>query len=118
MSKRQYKILDHTFFLLLSSIFLQSFSFLSIKFSTMQEGIYAVVLLMLSFIFIGIRAYIWQILLQSIALSKIYPLTSLVQVLILIYSVVFFNENINMYHMIGLTIMITGIYHISRKDNI
>jgi len=82
----------------------------------MQEGFYVISLLILAFFFLGTRAIVWQILLKTIELSKIYPFASLVQVLILIYSVVFFHEHINLYNIIGLVIMLSGIYYMSRKD--
>lgn len=113
---KKLNIFKNTTFLLISSIFLQSFSFLSIKFSTMQEGFYAIVLLLLAFFFLGSRAVVWQVLLRNIELSKIYPYASLVQILILIYAVVFFHETINIYNIIGTIIMLSGIYYMSRKD--
>ena len=116
MIKNKFNILDNTLFLLISSIFLQSFSFLSIKLSTMQEGFYLIALLFIAFFFLGARAIVWQILLKTIELSKIYPFASLVQILILIYSVVFFHEHINIYNIVGLIIMLSGIYYMSRKD--
>lgn len=82
----------------------------------MHEGFYTLMLLMLAFFFLGTRAIIWQMLLKHIELSKIYPFASLVQVLILIYSVVIFNENVTVTNIIGLIIMLNGIYYMSRKD--
>ena len=110
------KLSSNTFLLLITSIFLQSFSSLSIKFSTIQENFYAFLLLCLAFIFLGTRALVWQMLLQHIELSKIYPFTALVQILILIYSVSIFNESISPNNIIGLTIMLSGIYYMSKKE--
>ena len=109
------KIFTNNISLLVISIILQSFSFLSIKFSTLQEGFYILVLLILAFVFLGARAIVWQILLKSIELSTIYPYASLVQVLILIYAVIFFHESVTVYNIIGLVIMLGGIYYMSRK---
>lgn len=104
--------------LLVLSIFLQSFSFLSIKFSTMQEGISALMLLILAFFFLLARAIIWQILLKTVELSKVYPFASLVQVLILIYAVLFFHESITIYNVVGLVIMLSGISYMSQKNTV
>lgn len=101
---------------MISSIFLQSFSFLSIKLSTTQEEFYTLILLVLALFFLGARAIVWQMLLEHVELSKIYPFASLVQVLILIYSIVIFNENVTMTNLIGLIIMLCGIYYILRED--
>ena len=63
------KVFNNTLLLLISSIFLQSFSFLSIKFSTIQESFYALILLVVAFFFLVARAIVWQILLKSVELS-------------------------------------------------
>ena len=110
------KFQNKTVLLLISSIFIQSFSFLSIKFSTMEEGYFAIALLVLSFTFSMVRAVVWQMLLKTIELSKVYPYASLVQILILIYSVILFHENVTINNVIGLLIMLSGIYYMSRKD--
>ncbi len=114
--KRKFKISSNALFLLISSIFLQSFSFLSIKLSTLYDGVYIIVFLVLAFLFLGTRAIVWQILLKSVELSKIYPYASLVQVLILIYAVVFFHEPVTVYNITGLVIMLSGISYMSRKN--
>lgn len=102
--------------LLVGSIFLQSFSFLSIKYATIYDGFYSTVLLLLAFLLLGIRAIIWQILLRFTELSKVYPYASLVQILILIYSVVLFHETVTLYNIIGLIIILSGIYYISKEN--
>ena len=107
-------LFKNTTFLLISSIFLQSFSFLSIKFSTMNEGLTTFLLLALAFVFFGSRVVVWQILLKSLALSKVYPFTSLVQILILIYSAIFFNESITANNIFGVLIMISGVFYMSK----
>ncbi|NOR59007.1 MAG: EamA family transporter [Sulfurimonas sp.] len=104
-----------TYFLIALSVFLQSFSFLSIKLSTMNEEYIMIMLIALAFIFIIMRAFIWQILLKSVELSKVYPYTSLVQILILMYAVLFFNERLTVYNVIGLFIMLLGVYCITGK---
>ena len=102
------------FFLLSASIFLQSFSLLSIKYSTLQAGYTALILLAVAFGFIGLRSVIWQYLLKSSELSHVYPFVSLVQVLILLYAAVLFQEPITINNVIGLTMMLSGVYFISR----
>lgn len=107
--------LNNAWLLLALSIFLQSFSFLSIKFSTQQsENLYILLWLLLAFLFIGARAIIWQKLLLVTELSKIYPYTSLVQVLIFFYAVVFFHESVMFHHILGLLIMLTGLVLITK----
>jgi multidrug transporter EmrE-like cation transporter len=104
--------------LLLTAIFLQSFSFLSIKISTLQEGQKIYLFLILAFIFMGFRAIIWQLLLKRSDLSIVYPFASLVQILILIYAVLFFNENVTVYNIIGLGLMLGGIYYLTTKKSV
>ena len=108
--------LKHTPLLLTGSIFLQSFSFLSIKFSTQETGLLVWAYLLMALFFLVFRAIIWQILLRYVALSKIYPYTAFVQVLILIYSVTFFDESITLYNILGLLTMLVGIFYMSKKD--
>ena len=115
MTNYKLQLLNNTAFLLISSIFLQSFSFLSIKYSTMQEGLTVFILLGIAFIFLGARAVVWQMLLKFVELSKIYPYAALVQILILLYSVVLFHENVTVYNILGLGLMLSGIYYMSQK---
>lgn len=104
---------DSKFLILLStSIFLQSFSFLSIKISTFKEGLEIYLFILLAFIFMGLRAIVWQFLLKLAQLSIIYPLAALVQVLILIYAVLFFDERITIFNIVGLTVMLGGIFYL------
>jgi multidrug transporter EmrE-like cation transporter len=93
---------------ILIAIFLQSFSFLSIKYASMYES-YSFILLGIAFTFIMSRAYIWQIVLKYNELSRVYPFNSLVQVLIFVYAVVLFGENISIWNVIGLSFMIYGV---------
>ncbi len=95
-------------FLLAISIFLQSFSFLSIKYASIYEN-YNLFLLLIAFGFIVFRAYIWQIILKHNELSKVYPFNSLVQVLIFMYAILLFDENINIGSVLGLFLMIYGV---------
>ncbi|WP_419767383.1 EamA family transporter [Arcobacter sp.] len=94
-------------------IFLQSFSFLSIKYASTYEA-YSLVLLGIAFIFIVSRAYIWQIVLKHNELSRVYPFNSLVQVLIFVYAVIFFEESVNLWHVLGLGLMMIGLYIIGK----
>lgn len=100
--------------LLVVSIFLQSFSLLCIKLSTLQGGYLSVVLLVVSFGFIGFRTLVWQNLLRECDLSSVYPYASLVQVLILLYAAIIFHEPVTLNNIIGLNIMLIGVFAMSR----
>lgn len=102
--------------LVVIAIFLQSFSFLSIKYATMHEGFYTAILLVLAFIFIGARAIVWQMILKLIPLSKAYPFSSLVQVLIFLYAVVLFDEQIYFHNILGLFLMLSGLTLIAKSQ--
>lgn len=108
------KKITNPFFLLSASIFLQSFSLLSIKYSTLQVGYTSLLLLIVAFGFIGLRSVIWQYLLRASELSRIYPFVSLVQVLILLYAAILFQEPITINNVIGLTMMLSGVFFMSR----
>lgn len=94
--------------LVFSGILFQSFSFLAIKYASIYE-VYSFILLGLSFCFIVLRAYIWQIVLKYNELSRVYPFNSLVQVFILMYAVILFDETVSILHLIGLAMMIIGV---------
>ena len=109
------KIKSNSVILLILSIFLQSFSFLSIKISTLNKGMTIYLFMFLAFVFMGLRAIVWQILLKYSDLSLVYPFASFVQVLILIYAIAFFNESLSLSNIIGLMIMLGGIYLLTAK---
>lgn len=102
--------------ILLLSIFLQSLSFLTIKLSTIYNNYITLLLLVLTFCFLILRALTWQIVLKNNPISKVYPFNSLVQILIFLYAVVLFDENITFGNIAGLFFMITGIILLG-KDN-
>lgn len=99
--------------LIILGVLLQSFSFLSMKYASIYTG-YSLALLGIAFLFIASRAYIWQIVLKHNELSRVYPFNSLVQVLIFVYAVVLFGESANSWHVVGLGLMIIGLYIIGK----
>jgi len=101
--------------LVLLGVFLQSLSFLSIKYASVYSTL-SIGLMIVAFGFIIARAYIWQIILQYNELSRVYPFNSLVQVLIFLYAVILFHETITLTNIIGLILMITGLYFIGKKN--
>lgn len=111
-----FKLFRNSAFLLLVTIFLQSFSFLSIKYSTLQTGIISLLFLGFAIGFLGLRAILWQYLLRIADLSHVYPFAALVQPLILIYAVVLFNETVTPTNIAGLLVMLAGVYFMSRQE--
>ena len=101
-------------FVLVITIFLQSFSLLSIKFSTLNAGPVSLVFLVVAFGFLGLRAMLWQYLLKLTDLSHVYPFAALAQILIFLYAVFLFNETITPNNVVGLGMMLGGIYIITR----
>lgn len=95
--------------LLALSIVLQSGSFLSIKLATLAGEWPMVMLIGLAFTFLGARAYVWQRLLKTKPLSLVYPFASLVQVLLLLYAVIFFGEHIQAHQLLGFLFMLAGL---------
>ena len=92
---------------------LQSFSFLSIKFASIYEK-YFFIFLVGAFVFIILRAYIWQIVLKYNELSRVYPFNSLVQIFIFVYAVYIFNEEVLINNIIGLGLMILGLLYLAK----
>lgn len=83
--------------------------------STLQDDLLIYLFLCIAFVFMGLRAIVWQFLLKLRELSFVYPFASLVQIIILIYAVVLFKETVTIYNVIGLFIMLGGIFYISRS---
>jgi uncharacterized membrane protein len=101
--------------LLVATVFIQSFVFLSVKISTVQTGALTAGFLVLAFGLMGLRALLWQKLLHYADLSLVYPFTSLVQIPILLYAVLLFNESLATGHFFGLILMLTGAFIMSGK---
>lgn len=96
-------------------IILQSFTFLVTKFATIYKDFFIVLLGIVFFIYI-LRAYFWQKILIHNRLSDVYPFNSLVNILILIYSVFIFNETVDVYNILGVCLMIYGLFMMSTKN--
>jgi multidrug transporter EmrE-like cation transporter len=102
--------------LLALSIVLQSLSVICIKYASMREGAATVALLALASVLLVARAATWQGVLGRIELSRAYPFTSLVQVLIFLSAVFLFGEAVAPHHVIGLAVMLAGLVLLSRKS--
>jgi drug/metabolite transporter (DMT)-like permease len=95
--------------LLILAVLLQSFSLLSIKYSTLREGLWSLVLLLVALGFLAVRALIWQFALKRADITRIYPVTALVQVLVFAYAVVLFGETVEPNNVVGLALMLGGV---------
>jgi len=115
MRLRNANLGGYTKYLLVVTIFLQSFSFLSLKISVLKTGGWSLIFLLAAFGFMGFRALAWQKLLHYADLSLVYPFSSLVQVLLLVYAVVFFRETITQNHITGMLLMLSGVFIMSRE---
>ena len=101
--------------LLAASIVLQALSVVCIKYAAMRQGLATIALLCLAALLLVARAATWQGVLGRIELSRAYPFTSLVQVLIFLSAVFLFGETVGLHHFIGLAIMLAGLVLLSRK---
>ena len=91
-----------------ATIVIHSFSFLSLKYATLQSGLVAMGLIGCGVGFMAARAILWQRLLALGELSYIYPFTALVQVIILFYAVVLFGESFSLGNFVGIALMLAG----------
>lgn len=101
--------------LIILGILIQSFSFLTIKYASVYQA-YSLILLGVAFALIVSRAFIWQIVLKHNELSRVYPFNSLVQILIFVYAVVLFGEVVSFWHVVGLGLMVSGLYLIGKEQ--
>lgn len=97
------------------AIVTQSFSFLFVKLSTMSSGFTALMLYCIGLSFVFLRTIPWQFALKYSDLSKIYPYMSFVQVLIFIYAIALFGENVRLHHFIGFAMMVSGVFILNRS---
>ncbi len=105
-----------TLVLIFCAIILQSLSFLSIKVASSSHIQLGVWLIALGFLFMLIRAIVWQIILKHNQLSKVYPFNALVQVVILIFSYIIFKEQVTLNNMIGMAFMMGGMILLSSSQ--
>lgn len=95
--------------LLTLTIVLQSGSLLALKLASFQTGAPALALVGLACLCLVGRAAVWQGVLGRMPLSKAYPFTSLVQVVVFLYAVLLFGEAVAWHHVIGLVLMFAGL---------
>ena len=101
--------------LLGATILIHSFSFLSLKYATLQSGLVTVGLIACALCFMAARAVLWQRLLVLGDLSYVYPFTSLVQVIILFYAVILFGESVSPGNFVVIALMLAGSFIIVGK---
>lgn len=70
----------------------------------------------LSIICMILQAIVWQQALRYYQLSFAYPFMSLVNFVILLYAYILFDESITITNIIGLLIISSGVYFLSRDD--
>lgn len=90
------------------TILLQSLSSLSMKYASIYDSL-KLIFLGAAFALMVTRAYTWQRVLKHNELSRVYPFNSLVQVLILVYAALLFGEEITLWHIFGLILMMCGV---------
>jgi drug/metabolite transporter (DMT)-like permease len=96
--------------LLTATILAHSFSFLCLKYATLQSGLLAWGLIGCALCFMAARAIIWQRLLGLGDLSYLYPFTALVQLIILFYAIALFGESVTLGNLLGLGFMLAGAF--------
>lgn len=97
--------------LLALSLVIQSFSSVFIKYAGLYETLSKEFLIFygLAIGCLGIYAIMWQFLLELLPLTTAYLRKGILYILILIWSVILFREQITVYNIIGSIIIIVGI---------
>jgi drug/metabolite transporter (DMT)-like permease len=62
----------------------------------------------------GVSACLWLIALMKTDLSFAYPFLSLTYIVVLVGSVIFFNENVSMLRLLGFVVVMSGLFVIAR----
>lgn len=110
---------NYIVFLILVNILLQVSSFVLVKVAAINT--YSYIDLFFSIYYLAaislilIRSVVWQLVLKEKDISQVYPLNSFVPVLILLSGVLLFNENVTANNIIGVLILIFGIFFIVDK---
>ncbi len=76
---------------------------------TSEEGFPINIFLVMSYFFLILRGLIWVFILKYVELSAAYPFMSLNYVVILIISVLFFDESLTFSNMSGSVLITSGI---------
>jgi multidrug transporter EmrE-like cation transporter len=63
----------------------------------------------------GLSAVVWMLVLKRVELSYAYPMVSLGYVLVFIASYYLFGESLNFNRIIGLVLIMAGIFFVSRS---
>ncbi len=106
---------NRRWFALALTVLLQSLSFLTLKYASMESGPMTAVLLAIALLFMLSRAVVWQKLLVGNEVSMLYPFAALVQVVILVYAVALFGESITPGNVAGLLLMLLGLRLLVRE---
>lgn len=69
----------------------------------------------LGFVFFGLSSIFWLVVLSRLELSMVYPMVSVAYVLVAIFSLIFFKENVSLVRWVGIVVIILGVYLISRS---
>ncbi len=74
-----------------------------------QESFSLNIFLILSYMFLILRGFIWVFIIRYVELSEAYPFMSINYVIILILSAVLFNEQITFFNSAGAVLITSGI---------
>ena len=105
---------NKTLFLLFIPVLLMAAGQISAKTGSLilasQEGFSINIFLVLSYVFLILRGFIWIFILKFMELSTAYPVMSLNYVIILFISAFIFNEKITLYNAAGAVLITAGIF--------
>ena len=100
--------------LILANIALQVTSFVFVKIAAINANSYINIFFSIYYLFalslVLIRTVVWQLILKEKEISEVYPLNSIVPVLILLSGVLVFNEHISSNNIVGIFILMFGIF--------
>lgn len=71
--------------------------------------------MLFGFFFYGLSSIIWVLVLRKVQLSYAYPMISLGYIIVFIASYFLFNESLNLYRLIGIAFILTGIIFVAKS---
>ncbi len=106
--------------LVLVNISLQVSSFILVKVAAINAVSYTSIFFNIFYIsalsLSVFRSIVWQLILKKNELSKVYPINSVVPILILLSGFVFFDEHISNNNIAGAILLMLGVYLIVEKS--
>lgn len=63
----------------------------------------------------GLSSVFWLVVLSRFEISLVYPIVSVAYILVALFSMIFFKENVTLIRWLGILVIVAGVFLISRS---